>query len=66
MPEGVGYVSVYSRTDGVVDCRSCLDPDAEHVEVDASHIGMAVNPGVYRAVAAALARFDRGRAPAPA
>jgi triacylglycerol lipase len=66
MPDGVGYVSVYSRTDGVVDWRSCLDPDAEHVEVDASHIGMAVNPGVYRAVAAAFARFDRGRAPAPA
>ncbi len=64
MPGGVGYVSVYSRTDGVVDWRSCLDPDAEHVEVDASHIGMAVNPGVYRAVANALGAFTAAPAAA--
>ena len=54
-PADVGFVSVYSRTDGIVDWRACLDPDAEHVEVDASHIGMAVNAGVFRAVAEALA-----------
>ncbi len=64
MPAGVGYVSVYSRTDGVVDWRSCLDPDAEHVEVDASHIGMAVNPAVYRAVANALGAFAAAAAAA--
>lgn len=54
VPDGVRLVSVYSRTDGIVDWRACLDPCAEHVEVDASHIGMAVNPAVYRAIAAAL------------
>ena len=31
---------------------------AEHVEVDASHIGMAVNAQAYGVVAAALGRFD--------
>jgi triacylglycerol lipase len=57
-PPGVGYVAVYSRSDGVVDWRSCLDPDADaHVEVAASHCGMSVNAHVYRALAAALARF---------
>jgi triacylglycerol lipase len=54
-PPGVRYVSIYSRSDGIVDWRSCLDPAAEHVEVRASHIGMAVSAPVYRAVAAALA-----------
>ncbi len=58
---GIGFTSVYSRTDGIVDWRSCLDPAAEHVEVKASHIGMAVNAQVFRAVAGALAA---GREPA--
>ncbi len=53
-PAGVGFVSIYSRTDGIVKWRSCLDPAAEQVEVRASHIGMAVNAEVYRAVAASL------------
>ncbi|HEY2637024.1 MAG TPA: hypothetical protein VGI54_06520, partial [Solirubrobacteraceae bacterium] len=65
MPSEVGFVSVYSRTDGIVDWRSCLHPDAEHVEVDASHCGMGVNADVYRAVARALASFrDRSAAAA--
>jgi pimeloyl-ACP methyl ester carboxylesterase len=53
-PAGVGYVSLYSRTDGIVKWKACLDPAAEPVEVRASHIGMAVNAEVYRAVAASL------------
>jgi pimeloyl-ACP methyl ester carboxylesterase len=54
-PADVRYVSVYSRSDGIVDWRSCLDPAAEQVEVHSSHIGMAVHPDVFRAVARALA-----------
>ena len=57
-PEHVGYVSLYSRSDGIVDWRACLDPEAdEHVEVRASHCGMSVNASAYRAVADALAAF---------
>jgi triacylglycerol lipase len=57
-PEGVGFISVYSRSDGVVDWRACLDPCAdEHLEIAASHCGMAVNPAAWRAVASALERF---------
>jgi triacylglycerol lipase len=59
LPRGTGYVSVYSRTDGIVDWRACLDPAAEHVEVRASHIGMAVNAEAYRAIAEALDAFRR-------
>jgi pimeloyl-ACP methyl ester carboxylesterase len=61
-PEDVGFVSVYSKRDGVVRWQSCLDPAAEHVEVDASHCGMAVHDGTYAAVAAALAVFRAGEA----
>ena len=57
-PSAVGFVSVYSRTDGIVDWRACLDPAAEHVEVHASHIGMAVNAQAYAAIGAALESFD--------
>ena len=40
--------SVYSRSDGIVDWRACLDPAAEHVEIRASHCGMAVSRAAYR------------------
>jgi triacylglycerol lipase len=57
-PPEVGYVSLYSRSDGIVDWRSCLDPAAECVEVRASHCGMSVNADSYRAIAGALRGFD--------
>jgi pimeloyl-ACP methyl ester carboxylesterase len=68
LPNGLPLVSVYSKSDGVVDWRSCLDPDATAlVEIGASHCGMAVSRGAWRAVAAALESFrpadaDRRRA----
>jgi triacylglycerol lipase len=61
-PQGVRAVAVYSRTDGIVDWRACLDPGAEHVEVRASHVGMAVNAAAWRAVAGALESFARAEA----
>jgi triacylglycerol lipase len=72
VPDSVRYVSIYSRTDGIVDWHSCLDPYAEHVEVKASHIGMAVNSAVYREIRNTLGgwkaerrRRDRGRGSLP-
>jgi triacylglycerol lipase len=57
-PAGVGYVAVYSRSDGIVDWRACLDPAAgEHAEIGASHCGMALNRGAYEVLARALAAF---------
>jgi pimeloyl-ACP methyl ester carboxylesterase len=57
-PPEVGYISLYSRTDGIVDWRSCVDPDADAcVELNGSHCGMSLNVGAYRAIAAALHRF---------
>ena len=48
--EDVRAVSVYSRSDGIVDWRACLDPHAELVEVESSHCGMSVHPDVYRVI----------------
>jgi triacylglycerol lipase len=55
-PDHVAFTSVYSRSDGVVAWRACLDPAATAVEVRSSHVGMAVNPEAFRAVADALER----------
>lgn len=55
MLEQTGYTAIYSRRDGIVDWRSCLDPYADHqVEVRTSHIGMAVDPIVFDHVTGAL------------
>jgi pimeloyl-ACP methyl ester carboxylesterase len=51
-------LAVYSRTDGIVDWRACLDPHARCVEVDGSHCGMAVNAGVYRELEPLLERTE--------
>ena len=56
-PAGVGFVSVHSRSDGIVDWRACVHPSASNVHVNASHCGMAVHGETYRVVARALAGF---------
>ena len=66
LPERVGFVSIYSRSDGVVDWRSCLDPRARPVEISSSHVGMAVSAAAYGAIGEALGSFDRRRKRRPA
>jgi hypothetical protein len=57
-PEDVGYKAVYSRHDGIVNWRACLDPVADELlEVGSSHCGMAFHPHVYGIVGRALAEF---------
>lgn len=55
LPAGVHAVAIYTRSDGIVDWRACLDPQAEQIEVDSSHCGMAVNAEVYRVLERVLA-----------
>ena len=55
LPDEVSFTTIYSRRDGIVDWRACVDPAAVAVEVRASHVGMAVDPRVVEQVAAALA-----------
>lgn len=61
----IAFTAIYSRRDGIVDWRACLDPAATPVEVRASHLGMAVDPRVIAAVIQALrvssaVEVDRG------
>jgi hypothetical protein len=55
VPAMVRFVSIHSKSDGVVRWRSCVVPDATNVEIRGSHTGMVVNHHAYRAIAAALA-----------
>jgi pimeloyl-ACP methyl ester carboxylesterase len=62
-PGEVGFLSVYSRRDGIVDWRACLDPEAEHAEVDSSHVGMGINTAVYRLLAERLGDLAQDAGP---
>ncbi len=55
LPHDIRAVAIYSRSDGVVSWRACLDPCARQIEVDSSHSGMSVNRAVYRVLAKILA-----------
>jgi pimeloyl-ACP methyl ester carboxylesterase len=55
VPPEVSFTAVYSRRDGIVDWRACIDPIATAVEVRSSHLGMVVDPGAIRAVCGAVA-----------
>lgn len=50
----VRAVAIYSRSDGIVSWRACLDPGARQVEVESSHVGMSVNRAVYGVLAEIL------------
>lgn len=66
----VPSTAIYSKTDGVVHWRTCLEYEGNHtenVEVVGSHSGMAFNPLVLRVIADRLSqpegswrRFRRG------
>jgi pimeloyl-ACP methyl ester carboxylesterase len=58
-PIRVPITAIYSRADGVVAWQACLDqrsPNAENVEVTATHLGLGFSADVYRLIADRLAR----------
>ncbi len=58
VPLRVPVTAIYSRRDGIVAWQACIDPEddapIQHVEVDATHLGLGFSPTVYRLVARAL------------
>lgn len=57
-PIPVPLTILFSKRDGIVSWQACLDhtsPDAEHVEVSSTHIGMGIDPDVWAVVAERLA-----------
>jgi triacylglycerol lipase len=55
IPPEVSFTAVYSRRDGIVDWRACVDPLATAAEVRSSHLGMVLDPAAIRCVADAVA-----------
>jgi triacylglycerol lipase len=56
-PEDFVSSAIYSRVDGIVDWRACVEEDEDlNSEVTATHMGMAFNPDVFRTVGELLAR----------
>jgi pimeloyl-ACP methyl ester carboxylesterase len=55
----VPTTSIYTRTDDVVNFRSCLRPDIPALPVWGSHNGLVVNPEVFRLLGRLLARPRR-------
>jgi hypothetical protein len=54
LPEGVWSLSVYSRRDGLVDWRACIDPAGDNLEVRAAHLAMPTDGNTLAAIARAL------------
>ena len=58
-PTSIPQLAVYTKSDGIVDWRMCMNDDpAMDVEVAGTHIGLAFNPAVYRLIATRLAEVD--------
>jgi hypothetical protein len=54
-PSSIPQVAVYTKTDGIVDWRVCVNDDpATNVEVAGTHVALVANPAVYRALASHL------------
>ena len=52
----VPQIAIYTKTDGIVDWRACVNDDSEtDFEVSGTHVGLVVNPVVYRLIAIRLA-----------
>ena len=50
--------AIYSRLDGVVSWKACIDEiseDVEHFEIRGTHVGMGSNVDVYRLLGRLLA-----------
>ncbi|MFL0413522.1 alpha/beta fold hydrolase [uncultured Sphingomonas sp.] len=68
-PPPVPSTAIWSREDGIVSWRNCVEPfaaNSDNIEVHGSHCGLAVNPAVLYAIADRLAQpeddwrpFDR-------
>lgn len=58
-PVPVPSTAIYSRSDGIVDWRACVDPaDATHqnIEVRCGHLGFGVDAGTFWVIADRLAQ----------
>jgi len=56
LPDSIRQVSVYTKSDGIVDWKVCINNNRHtDVEVEGTHCGLAWNPDVFRVIAKKLA-----------
>ena len=56
---GIPATSIFSKQDGVVGWRTCIEPEtdlSESIQVSGSHVGLAMNPATLRVIANRLAQ----------
>lgn len=53
-PEEVRFISFFSKNDTIVKYESCLDPAADQIEVDSTHLGMGVDRDLWKRFTAEL------------
>jgi hypothetical protein len=64
VPIRVPIEAVYSRSDGIVAWRACIDhhsPDVRHHAVVSSHLGLVASPSVFRLVAEVLPDVEHSK-----
>lgn len=55
LPATIRHCAVYTKADGIVDWRACLNDDpACNAEVSGTHVGLVFNAEVYRLIATHL------------
>lgn len=57
-PITVPVTAIYTKRDGIVDWRACIDRhsvEVEHIEVASTHLGLGIDPDVWRIIAERLA-----------
>ncbi len=53
----VPHTAIYTKSDGIVDWRVCINEDpATNYEVNGTHVGLVFNPSVYELIATRLAQ----------
>lgn len=53
-PDEVRFISFFSKNDTIVKYESCLDPAADQIEVESSHLGMGVDRDLWKLFTAEL------------
>jgi triacylglycerol lipase len=50
LPPEVRFTAIYSKQDEIVDWQACIDTAKVNYEVHGQHLGLIVNPAVYRLI----------------
>lgn len=61
-PISVPVTAMYSRADWIVDWKACVDhrtPGVENIEISSTHVGMGIDPDVWKTIADRLAAEPR-------